>query len=59
MICCYNAASNDPYKDSHHPRYTPLVKVNDSAVLGAGGTGVEFADLARGDRSASALAEAG
>src|SRR5262245_25747701 len=24
LICCYNAASNDPYKDSHHPRYTPL-----------------------------------
>jgi ectoine hydroxylase len=27
MICCYNAKSNDPYKDSHHPRYTPLKKV--------------------------------
>ena len=24
MICCYNAARNNPYKDSHHPRYTPL-----------------------------------
>ena len=24
MICCYNAARNDPYKESHHPRYTPL-----------------------------------
>lgn len=57
MICCYNAASNDPYKDSHHPRYTPLAKVDDDAVLGASGTGVEFADLAGGDRSARALAE--
>ena len=57
MICCYNAASNDPYKESHHPGYTPLSKVDDSAVLGATGTGVEFADLARGDRSASTLAE--
>ncbi len=36
MICCYNAASNDPYKEAHHPRYTPLHKVPDSAILEAG-----------------------
>jgi hypothetical protein len=36
MICCYNAARNDPYKDSHHPRYTPLIRVPDSAILEAG-----------------------
>jgi len=36
LICCYNAARNDPYKDSHHPRYTPLAKVPDSAVKEAG-----------------------
>jgi ectoine hydroxylase len=36
MICCYNAARNNPYKDSHHPRYTPLVKVPDSAIKQAG-----------------------
>ena len=36
MICCYNAARNDPYKDAHHPRYTPLHKVPDSAILLAG-----------------------
>jgi len=36
MICCYNAARNDPYKESHHPRYSPLVKVEDAAVLQAG-----------------------
>ena len=36
MICCYNAARNDPYKDAHHPRYTPLSKVPDSAILEAG-----------------------
>jgi len=29
LICCYNAASNDPYKESHHPRYTKLHKVKD------------------------------
>ncbi len=36
MICCYNAARNDPYKDAHHPRYTPLHTVPDSAILEAG-----------------------
>ncbi len=36
MICCYNAASNDPYKDAHHPRYTPLHKAPDAAILEAG-----------------------
>ena len=36
MICCYNAARNDPYKESHHPRYTPLAKVPDSAIRAAG-----------------------
>lgn len=36
MICCYNAARNDPYKESHHPRYTPLIKVEDSAIRQAG-----------------------
>ncbi|MEX2561285.1 MAG: hypothetical protein WD403_15285, partial [Pirellulales bacterium] len=32
LICCYNAARNDPYKESRHPRYTPLVKTTDSAI---------------------------
>ncbi len=32
LICCYNAARNNPYKESRHPRYTPLVKVADSAI---------------------------
>jgi len=36
MICCYNAARNNPYKESHHPRYTPLQKVPDSAIREAG-----------------------
>ena len=36
MICCYNAARNDPYKESHHPRYTPLYKVPDSAIKETG-----------------------
>ena len=36
MICCYNAARNNPYKEHHHPRYTPLNKVPDSAIREAG-----------------------
>ena len=36
MICCYNAARNDPYKDSHHPRYTPLDVVPDGQVRDVG-----------------------
>ncbi len=36
MICCYNAARNDPYKDSRHPRYTPLEKVPDEMIRQVG-----------------------
>ena len=63
MICCYNAARNNPYKDSHHPRYTPLAIVPDSAVREAGlkrfaNTSAEVAwlDPAK-DVSAASLAE--
>jgi hypothetical protein len=36
MICCYNAARNDPYLESHHPRYTPLAVVPDAAIRDVG-----------------------
>jgi ectoine hydroxylase len=36
MICCYNAARNNPYKESHQPRYTPLVKVPNAEIKKAG-----------------------
>lgn len=36
LICCYNAAHNDPYKESHHPRYTKLHKVDDSMIKEVG-----------------------
>jgi len=32
LICCYNTRHNDPYKEHHHPGYTPLAKVSDSAI---------------------------
>ncbi len=60
MICCYNAKSNDPYKDSHHPRYTKLNKVKDDMVLTVGRddaqrSRVEFANLVEEDQSAKSL----
>lgn len=36
MICCYNARSNSPYKESHHPVYTPLERVDDAAIKQVG-----------------------
>ena len=61
MICCYNAARNNPYRESHHPRYTPLSVVPDSAIRAAGVRrfGESQADVAwldvREDQSASSL----
>lgn len=62
LICCYNAKSNDPYKDSHHPRYTKLDKVDDSKVLEVGRddaqrSKVAFANLVADDASAKSLAK--
>jgi hypothetical protein len=36
MVCCYNARSNDPYTESRHSRYTPLIKVDDAGLKAAG-----------------------
>ena len=36
LICCYNAARNNPFKESHHLRYTPLDKVADTAIKEVG-----------------------
>jgi ectoine hydroxylase len=36
LICCYNAARNDPYKTAQHPNYTPLHKVEDAAIKEVG-----------------------
>jgi len=56
LICCYNAASNSPYKSSHHPSYTALPKVTEDAVLRSGVTlssaAQEFIDPATDKTSA-------
>jgi ectoine hydroxylase-related dioxygenase (phytanoyl-CoA dioxygenase family) len=36
LICCYNAARNDPYKESRHPRYSYLEKWPDEQVKETG-----------------------
>lgn len=33
FLCAYNRADNDPVIKHHHPNYTPLQKVPDSAIL--------------------------
>jgi ectoine hydroxylase len=47
LICCYNKATNNPFKVHHHPQYTRLDQLPDTAVRAAG--------LARADESARAF----
>lgn len=37
LICCYNTKHNSPFGESRHPTYSPLDKIEDSAVAQAGG----------------------
>jgi len=50
LICCYNKATNSPYKVHHHPQYTPLRQLPDSAVRQAGAQ--------RSDKTAAAVRQA-
>ncbi|MCA8986066.1 MAG: phytanoyl-CoA dioxygenase family protein [Planctomycetaceae bacterium] len=36
LICCYNTRSNDPLIPHHHPGYTPLSKLPDTAIRQTG-----------------------
>ncbi len=61
LICCYNKATNNPYKESHHPAYTKLHKVDNDMIVKVGRqqsqeAEVEFADLSQ-DVSAKSLEE--
>ena len=63
MVCCYNAARNNPYAESHHPCYTPLKKVADGAITEVGvkrfaddATDVDWLTTGE-DQSAESLAE--
>jgi hypothetical protein len=39
LICCYNTRENNPYKEHHHPCYTPLKKVDDDMIKKVGAKG--------------------
>jgi ectoine hydroxylase len=41
LICCYNAARNDPYKPGPHPNYTRLGVLPDTVILEIGGRQLE------------------
>ncbi len=41
LICCYNTKHNNPYKEHHHPCYTPLDTVPDSAIKEIGAKPME------------------
>ncbi len=53
LICCYNKATNNPYKAHHHPFYTPLTKLPDEAVLAAGVKATERAWMLEGQDQTS------
>ena len=60
MICCYNAASNSPYKESHHPGYTMLHRIRDEDIMHYAGRRFSQSDrdslmTAEADRSVEAL----
>ena len=38
FICCYNTKHNDPWKDSKHPRYSPLEMWDADRILQTGRT---------------------
>lgn len=50
-ICCYNAARNDPYKESRHPRYSKLEKWPDARVKEVGRRQWERASLTGNPKS--------
>ncbi|MBT5018383.1 MAG: phytanoyl-CoA dioxygenase family protein, partial [Planctomicrobium sp.] len=41
LICCYNTKQNDPYKESRHPRYSPLQEMPDAELIGVGQSQLE------------------
>ncbi len=51
VLHCYNAARTNPYREHHHPMYTPLEKVDDGAIKRAG---VKFAESLKEFRERSA-----
>lgn len=49
FICCYNTRHNDPWKESRHPRYSPLDRWPASRISEVGQTQLKQLQLADGD----------
>ena len=45
LLCCFNAARNNPFIDHHHPKYTPLKKLPDSEIVKAGDRFLDVNDV--------------
>ena len=49
FICCYNTRHNDPWKESRHPRYSPLDRWPQSRVLEIGQAQLDGLSVADGN----------
>ena len=45
LLCCYNAARNNPFIDHHHPKYTPLNKLKNEEIIKAGDNFLDVNDV--------------
>ena len=45
LLCCYNAARNNPFIDHHHPKYTPLNKLRNEEIIKAGDKFLDVNDV--------------
>jgi ectoine hydroxylase-related dioxygenase (phytanoyl-CoA dioxygenase family) len=50
FICCYNSRHNDPYKESKHPRYSPLEVWEDARIMDVGERQWSMMEKAEGRR---------
>ncbi|KAK3605249.1 hypothetical protein CHS0354_037650 [Potamilus streckersoni] len=60
LLCAYNRADNNPVIEHHHPKYTLLEKVADSAILECKSldvTGKDFAELEKDKTSVATKVE--
>jgi hypothetical protein len=44
IVASYNTRRNNPYKETMHPRYTPLDRWGDDSIMDLGASGVQEGD---------------